>query len=387
MMQRVAFRVGAALFLAAGVASAGPAAASSPTTPAWATSLSIHGYASSVEDVTRAPGGSVLWAVGAHSSKTSHDAPTVWRYDGSDWTTRRIPVDLTARSGHVNNIAAVSDTDVWAVGYTAVTGAGSPRPFVAHLTGGRWTVVDEAWTSPGDQAVMSAVTARAADDVWVFGLEVTSYAAMAWHFDGRFWSKEAITIQNRSCNFPQDSTVTDAVATADGVYVASYCSSKTARLAATVSFFDGRHWHSELSGHDGSSVYGVGADPSGKVWAAGFDTDASGGHAQAWYGQAGPFTSVGLVGPQFSTLTDVSATDDLIALTGEIGGGPHGAAPYLLTGTADDLEETAVPYDRQLSGALVDPDGRLWVCGPASGGWLGGDKSHARILTREPAAA
>jgi hypothetical protein len=384
MMNSVARQAGVALVLAASVASVGPVAASAPAAPAWDTALIIPGSQSSVEDLTRAPGGSVVWAIGGRSSPTVYDAPTVWRYDGSDWKTQRIPLDLTGRWGYLQNIAAVSDTDAWAVGYTTISATGSPRPFVAHLINRRWTVVDEAWTAPGSDGVMLAVTARAADDVWVFGHEENPDIAMAWHFNGHVWSKQAITIQNRRCYVPQDSTVTDAIATADGLYVASFCTSKTTKLAATVSFFDGRRWRTELSGIDGSLVRGLGADPSGQVWAAGSEVGSSGGHAQAWYGQAGPFTSLGLDGPQFSALTDVSATDDMIAFSGEVSGGPHGPQPYLLTGTPGNLQEVSVPYDRYLSGVLLDPDGRLWVCGPTFGGWLGGDKPHARILTREP---
>src|SRR5690349_8776245 len=88
-------------------------------------------------------------------------------------------------------IAAISDQDVWAAGYHAVTSATSydPLTLLVHWDGKSWSQV--ASPSPGTRInVLTGVAAVSSDDVWAVGsyaLTGTQSKTLVLHWDGKSW--------------------------------------------------------------------------------------------------------------------------------------------------------------------------------------------------------
>ncbi len=102
----------------------------------------------------------------------------------------------------VNGIAAISTTNVWAVGSYSSDGiprsVGAPRPLILHYTG-VWTTT----TSPSltVDSVLNAVDYYNANDIWAVGTQLVSGSqqTLVEHYDGSIW-KVANNIPNPGAN-------------------------------------------------------------------------------------------------------------------------------------------------------------------------------------------
>ena len=93
-----------------------------------------------------------------------------------------------SRSGNFSQIAAISQTNIWAVGdLRGKKGNTIYQPFIRHYTGSGWTTV----TIPGSPKFESdQVSASAANNVWVLGFTPSSVAhSMVYRYDGSHWHK------------------------------------------------------------------------------------------------------------------------------------------------------------------------------------------------------
>jgi hypothetical protein len=99
-------------------------------------------------------------------------------------------------SGDFSQIAAISKTNVWAVG-DLFTRKGNTiyQPFIRHFAGHGWKTV----TIPGSPRFTSdQVSASAANNVWVFGLRRTANSeatSVAYRYDGSRWHKIPVPAQ------------------------------------------------------------------------------------------------------------------------------------------------------------------------------------------------
>ena len=85
-----------------------------------------------------------------------------------------------------NSVAAVSGSDVWAVG------TAGPNALAEHWNGSSWSIVPTPNPSgSGVQAQLLGVTAVTSSNVWAVGFSAsltTDYATLAEHWDGSTWS-------------------------------------------------------------------------------------------------------------------------------------------------------------------------------------------------------
>lgn len=124
-----------------------------------------------------------VWGVGTFQSGDRYIAE-ISHWDGRQWSR------VLARSGAMlNDVVAISPSDVWAVGQERY------RPLVMHWDGRRWraSVLERA---PGaDEAWLSVVAGLAGDDVWAGGGSHTSelsggiiHPLELFHWDGVRWT-------------------------------------------------------------------------------------------------------------------------------------------------------------------------------------------------------
>jgi hypothetical protein len=92
------------------------------------------------------------------------------------------------KSGIFQSIAAISKTNVWAVGELIQGAKTVYKPYIQHFNGSTWKAI----TFPHVRMTSDTVQATSASDVWVFGLTPNSKniaASAAYRWDGRHWHK------------------------------------------------------------------------------------------------------------------------------------------------------------------------------------------------------
>jgi hypothetical protein len=124
------------------------------------------------------------WAVGYHCTGNcdAEAAPLVQHWDGARWSTATTP-----GNGRLNGIAAVSASDIWAVGNDG------RETLALHWDGSQWIrVPTNDPPLPGSFFVFNAVTAISSNDVWAVGQEHDTagnrYKNLIYHWDGNGWA-------------------------------------------------------------------------------------------------------------------------------------------------------------------------------------------------------
>ncbi len=117
------------------------------------------------------------WAVGRGLPTSA-----IERWDGRDWSL--VPgADLGERGTELEDVAAVGEHDVWAVGMsTPPDYAGGGAALVEHWNGTEWKA--EATREVG-QSLLNAVAAVSRKDVWAVGKQI--YNTLIEHWNGIEW--------------------------------------------------------------------------------------------------------------------------------------------------------------------------------------------------------
>ena len=185
--------------------------------------------------------GSDVWAVGG---------PLIEHWDGVAWKVVSNPG--ASSNGFLNAIAAINSKDVWAVG----SGDGA---LIEHWDGATWKVVPVV-TPPGTYGGLTGVSAASANDVWAVGSGVSNGAggcgvdtgALIEHWDGARWSSVPFANPPGATYGPSFNTVT-AVSANDAWVVGGFETSRTrthAFIAPVIEHWDGARW-SNLTLHGG----------------------------------------------------------------------------------------------------------------------------------------
>lgn len=134
--------------------------------------------------------GREVWSVGFAFNDT---APLVERWDGAAWARVPSPVQPVPARSALAAIAAISPTDLWAVGRLDATyRRGGIKPLLQHWDGAHWCAVAGA-PLPNDQGYSSlaGIAAIAANDIWVVGSIGFAALPLIEHWNGRRWQSVA----------------------------------------------------------------------------------------------------------------------------------------------------------------------------------------------------
>jgi hypothetical protein len=108
----------------------------------------------------------------------------------SGWTIVSAPP--AGQNAPLRAVSAVSATDAWAVGYhsgNAGTNVGA-KPLIDNWNGAAWSAASVPAT-PGNTALLLAVSASSATDAWAVGrtqVNKSSFEGLALHWNGTAWS-------------------------------------------------------------------------------------------------------------------------------------------------------------------------------------------------------
>lgn len=127
-----------------------------------------------------------VWAVGSYSD-SSHSHALAMNWNGTKWAISPTPFS-DEYSNLLRSVAAVSATDVWAVGFSD---SGVQKTLAMHFDGVGWSEVSTPNPSQEINRLLS-VTAIASDDVWAVGEHWDDAADkmmnLTIHWDGLAWS-------------------------------------------------------------------------------------------------------------------------------------------------------------------------------------------------------
>ncbi|MFI5908503.1 fibronectin type III domain-containing protein [Dactylosporangium sp. NPDC051541] len=288
-------------------------ASASAAPPSWSLAGSATVGADSSFKAVAAVAADDAWAVGATNLfGTGPQQTLAEHWDGARWSTVPTPnavlSNTTGNSNVLNAAAAVSARDVWAVGYTSANGFSYSGSLTEHWDGTAWKVIPSpngVLPSFNFYNILLGVAGRAADDVWavgwngyLFGPDLHRPAIQRWN--GSSWSLSTVPPIGDNA---QNVVVTAVTArTADDAWATGYYSNDDQGLVTHpfALHFNGTAWTraDPVDVVRGGSVNRVNltavkALAADDVWAAGnvLYTDAQGaGQSQAivqhWNGTA-----------------------------------------------------------------------------------------------------
>jgi hypothetical protein len=315
-----------------------------------------------------------VWAVGAAYRPISTPGTLTEHWNGTTWSLVASP-NFNQGYNELYGLAAISSTDVWAVGYHNIANYGSEKSMALHWNGSVWSIVPTRNIGQ-DANELLAVDGVASNDVWAVGFGHSSSnqvgVPLIQHWDGARWSLF------RSPNVGRGFAVLNgivAVATNDVWAVGSHAG------ATLIEHWNGTAW-SVVSSPNGartdSELYGVSASGPNDVWAVGETTSNSSGDTLVlrWDGTAWTAVTAKEGTKPFTALNGVVAlgASDVWAVGADYD--PLLVSFRTFTEHWDGTAWTVVPspnpgpdYD-YLVGAAGFPGGDVWAVGAADEGTL-----------------
>jgi hypothetical protein len=210
--------------------------------------------------------GTDVWAVGSECYSMN---TLLEHWNGTGWSIVQGP-RLFKGAGldefaSLYGVAAISSSDVWAVGYRA---PGGIQPLIEHYDGVSWRVVSAARPVGGGDSYLTGVSGSGPSDVWAVG--VGDHSNLIEHWDGTSWSTVATPQPVGRSSLEAVKAISRTEAWAVG--------SKRASSGGTATFilhWNGSTWSEVASpnpsaGADATNVLrSVAAVSAGNVWAVG----------------------------------------------------------------------------------------------------------------------
>ena len=208
-----------------------------------------------------------VWAVGATYSGGVR-ATLVERWDGTRWSV--VPSPNAGTYDGLFGVAADPSGGLWAVGAGYFNTSPDTRTVVLHWDGSAWKLVKSP--NPNDDNYLDRAAAVSSTDVWAVGDQLDqSYneQSLIEHWNGTSWTVVAAPATGAELR------TAAAVSSTDVWAVATSQAGKT-----LTERWDGTKWSVVASPNVGTgfnSLEGVAALPTGEVWAVGtYDSGASG---------------------------------------------------------------------------------------------------------------
>lgn len=268
------------------------AATAPPAIPAETSMVRATSFASDSEG----------WAVADTSGP--HQVTFTEHWHGGRWTMTPVPVspDPVNKAIILKDVAAISDTDAWAVGGLSSAGKGTASgvqmigALIEHWNGTEWTIVPNPVADRAG-AVLQAIDVRSATDVWAVGRQNDAgidNVPLVEHFDGKAWS----VMPAPSGNPPASLYGVSATAANDVWAVGGQTMAGTTNTAVPfVEHFDGTAWKAvtDLPDVGNAKLLSVYASGPNDVWAL-MQDPAQANTILHWDGTAWSTTT--LPGPQ-----------------------------------------------------------------------------------------
>jgi hypothetical protein len=247
-----------------------------------------------------------VWTVGRYLSQPTQTLTLVDHWDGSRWSVIPSPnygITGTFVSNYLLGVAALSPSDVWAVGeYDFSSGKGRfAGSLIEHWDGTQWSIVENPYTG-----TLRGLSAISTNDIWAVGdyrPANTGLKTYVLHWDGGVWSY--VPSPNLNPQGHNELRAVAAVASND-VWAVGYASSQV-----LIEHWNGTEWTivPAPTGLDSGNLYGVEAVSANDVWAVGIGTvnGVSGPLTLHWDGQQWSIVPSLQLSPSSGIFFDVTA--------------------------------------------------------------------------------
>lgn len=293
-------------------------------------------------------------AGGTATSSTNFTVTTATSTCTPAWRLATTPTN--ANQDTLQGTAAISDTDVWAVGFQKVGSVN--QTLTEHLIGTIWSIV----TSPntGTQSQLAAVSGSSASDVWAVGnsLNGSLRNTLAMHWDGAAW---VIVTTPNGAGTINYLTGVKALASND-VWAVGYYRSGTVNKTLAL-HYNGTTWTVVTTPSPGSSAQlnAVSGTSSTDLWAVG-TTD---GQALALHYNGTAWTQVAT--PSAGTLLGVAAASATNAWA--VGSNSNNTLAMHYDGTAWTTSTTVNPGTVNSLNSVSSVNGNdIWAAGSFTSG-------------------
>ncbi len=190
-----------------------------------------------------------VWAVGGSGSQMGGGQTLIEHWDGAHWQIVTSP-SPGSMYNHLDGVTAVSVTDAWAVGYFVST-TGVTQTLIEHWNGKQWSVVKSPSPASMNNELFS-VAAISASDVWAVGFVTNNTSGqtpvdqtLIEHWNGSSWS----VVKSPSPGSSSDHLSAVATVSASDVWAVGDSNTLSQTL---IEHWNGSHWSVVSSPNPGS---------------------------------------------------------------------------------------------------------------------------------------
>jgi hypothetical protein len=197
-----------------------------------------------------------VWAVGFSTPSGSARQTLTEHWNGTSWSVVSSP-NVGTLGSNLNAVAVVSATDIWAVGWSFATFTGIHQTLIEQWNGTSWKVVSSPNVGTSG-STLNAVAVVSANDIWAVGSFTTSSLigqTLVEHWNGTSWSVVS------SPNVGTSSNVLNGVAVVSATDIWAVGSSSSCGTTSCVTHTLTEHWN----GTSWSVVSSPNVDPSSNV--------------------------------------------------------------------------------------------------------------------------
>jgi hypothetical protein len=207
-----------------------------------------------------------VWAVGSTSNSSGIGQTLIEHWNGSKWSIVSSP-NPSSSDNELNGVVAVSSSNVWAVGLSVNNSSGNYQTLIEHWDGSQWSVISSPNVGSSGN-VLKSVAAISASDIWAVGYE--NGQTLTEHWNGSQWS---IVFSPNIHALNNDFFSVTTISTSN-VWAVGYAQNTPDSNAQTlIENWNGTQWSIVSSpnlGSGSSLLFGVARVPTTKkVWAVG----------------------------------------------------------------------------------------------------------------------
>ncbi len=155
-----------------------------------------------------------------------------------------VPSSNEGSLSQLQAVAAVSASDVWAVGYYLPSGSISDQPLIEHWNGSQWSIISNP--STGSNSGLVGVAVVSSNNVWAVGFTQGGTYSLIEHWDG---------------SSPGQNLSSIAAISASDIWAVGY----------QIEHWDDSSWTIVSSLPSRNFLFGITAVASNDVWAVGYD--------------------------------------------------------------------------------------------------------------------
>lgn len=214
-----------------------------------------------------------VWAVGSYTDPTTGAGDTLAeQWNGSSWAlvpSPNPPTSSSSPSADLNGIVALSASDIWAVGYY-FSGLSTEATLIEHWDGSTWSVVSSP-NVPNVSDELTSVAASSASDIWAVGMSGTeggTAQTLIEHWNGSAWSIVSSADANQ---YENELNGVTAVSSTDAWAVGYYVNATGTSSQVLIEHWDGSSWSiwplPTTATND--TLNGIAETSSNNVWAVG----------------------------------------------------------------------------------------------------------------------